>query len=117
MSSMSTHDTTELSLAFAVTTFGMPTPAASLARVGRIDKPDRHARALRLVADELSQLAESPIALSCSFRFPNRRPRADVRQVFQRNRPLRVFGFLNKLLCNAMVGVSLKAALFAGQFP
>ena len=35
---MVTRDTTEFSLAFAVATFGVPTGAASLAGMGRIDK-------------------------------------------------------------------------------
>lgn len=117
MSSMPTHDTTKLSLAFAVTAFRMPTGVASLAGVSRIHQDNPHTSKPCLVADKLSQLAESPIAVSRPSRFPYRRPRANVRQVFKRNRPLRVFGFLNKLLCNAMVRILLKAPLLARQFP
>src|SRR5205823_3233037 len=100
MSSMPTHDTTELSLTFPVAAFGMPASATPLAGVGRIDQRYRHTSQPRLVADECTQLAEGPIAVACPSRLPNRRPRPDVRQVFQRNRPLRVFGSLYKLFGN-----------------
>jgi hypothetical protein len=115
MSGMPTHDATELSLRAAVAAFRMPTGVASLAAFSRIDKRNRHANKSRLVANELPQLSKGPIAVSCSLRFPNRRPRANVRQIFQRNRPLRAFGLRNKLLCNAMVCILLKAVLFTRQ--
>src|SRR5258706_842484 len=115
MSSMPTHDETKLSLTFPVAAFGMPARATTLAGVGWIDKGNRHASKLRLVADELPQLAEGPIAVSRPSRFPCRRPRPDMRQVFQRNRSFRVFGFLNKLFCNTVVCVLLKPTLFASQ--
>ena len=114
---MPTHNTTELGLAFAVAAFGMPAAATSLAGVGRIDQSERHTRQPRLVADERSQLAEGPIAVSYPSRFPYRRPRADVPQVFQRNHTFRVFGFLDKLFCYAMVGILLKPTLFTSQLP
>jgi len=113
---MPTHNTTELGLAFSIAAFGMPTGVTALAGVGWIDQLDRHAGQPRLVADVLPQLTEGPIAVPCSSRLPNRRPRADMRQIFERNRTLRVFGFLNKLFCNPMVCVFLEAALFPGQF-
>jgi hypothetical protein len=99
---MPTHDTTELSLAFPVAALGMSTGAASLTGVGRSDKRNRHTCKLRLT-------------VSRSLRFPNRRPRANVPQLFQRNRPLRVFGFRNKLFCNVVVRILLKPALLASQ--
>ena len=117
MSPMPTHNTTELGLAFAVAAFGMPAAATSLAGVGRIDQSERHTRQPRLVADERSQLAEGPIAVSYPSRFPYRRPRADVPQVFQRNHTFPVFGFLDKLFCYAMVGILLKPTLFTSQLP
>jgi hypothetical protein len=107
-----THDTTKLSLAFAVAAFGMPACAASLTGIGRIDNPDRHTCALRLVVDKRSQLAEGPIALSCSLLWPcNPRPRANALEVFKHNRPLRAFGFGNQPLADVVVGICLKTPL------
>src|SRR5690242_5565960 len=108
---MTTHDTTKLGLAFAIAAFGMPTPTTALAGVLRVYQIDPDTRQPRLVADELPQLAKRPIAVSRPSRFPNRRPRANVRQIFQRNRPLRVFGFLNQPLADNVVRVFLKAPL------
>ncbi len=112
---MPAHDTTKHGLSDAVPAFRMPTDATSLTGVRWIDDHNRHACQPRLVADELPQLRKGPIAASRSFRFPYRRPRADVRQIFERNRPLRVFGFLNKTLADAMVRILLKPALTTGQ--
>jgi len=108
---MTTHDTTQFGLAFPVAAFGLSTGATSLAGVPRINQDNRHACESRLVADELPQLTKGPIAVSCSSRFPYRRPRANMRQVFQRNRSVRAFGFLDKPLADHVVGVFLKAPL------
>jgi len=97
MSSVTTHDTTELGLTLSVTAFCMPAGTTALAGVPRVYQSDRHPRQPRLVADELPQLAEGPIAVSCPSRFPNRCPLADMGQILQGNRALRVFGFLDKL--------------------
>ncbi len=82
------RDTTKHGLSGAVAAFRMPTGAASLTGVRRIDACNRNARQPRLGADELPHLCNGPIAVSRSFRFPYRCPRADARQVFKRNRPL-----------------------------
>ena len=67
---MVTRDTTKLGLALAVAAFGMATGATTLAGVGWIDQHYRHARFLRLVADEEPQLRERPIAVSRSLPCP-----------------------------------------------
>src|SRR5215207_5070741 len=103
---MTTHDTTKLGLAFAVAPFGMPTSATALTGVGWIDQFDPQSCALRLVVDELSQLAEGPIAVSCSLPWPfNPRPLANAAQIFERNRPLRAFGFGNQPLADVVVRI------------
>ena len=114
---MITHDTTELSLTFAITAFGMPTRAAPLRGVCSRDKPNQYTTKLRLVTDELPQLSEGPIAVPCSLRRPfNPRPRSDALEVFKCNRPLRAFGLPNKLLANNVIYVFLKALLATCQF-
>src|SRR5215210_2849636 len=100
---MITRDTTELGLAFTVAAVGIPTRAASLAGVGRIDKQYQHTTELHLVADKRPQLREGPIAVSCALpRAIHPRALANVRQVLQRNRPLHPagtrFGFGNQAL-------------------
>jgi hypothetical protein len=113
---MTTHDTTELGLRTAIAAFRVPTGATSLTGVGRIDRNDRHTRPQRFVADKRSQLAEGPIAVSCSLLWPsNPRPLTNAREVFQCNRPLCALGLGNQPLADHVVGVFLKAPLTAFQ--
>ena len=113
---MRTHDTTELSLAFAVTAFSMPTGATTLAGVSGIDKQCPHTGPLCFVADKRLQLAESPIAVSRSLPSPsNPRPLANAAQIFERNHPLRAFGFRNEPLADVVVGIFLKAPLATSE--
>src|SRR5262249_23924664 len=97
---------------FSVAAFGMPTGATALAGVGWIDQIDLYARASRLVADQRPQLSESPIAVSRSLPWPcNPRPLANTAQIFERNRPLRAFGFGNGPFADVVVRIFLKAPL------
>jgi hypothetical protein len=113
---MVAHDTTKLSLAFAIAAFGMPAGATALTGVGWIDHRYQHARELRLVADKETQLAEGPIAVSRSLLWPaNPRPRPNAAQIFEHNRPLRAFGFTQRVpdqpLADQVVRVFLKSTL------
>jgi hypothetical protein len=109
---MVTHDTTKLSLALAVTVFGVSTRAASLATVGWINQLKAHASALRLVANKHPQLSEGPIVVSCSLPRPlNPRPLTDALEVFKDDRPLRAFGFGNETLADDVFRIFLKASL------
>jgi hypothetical protein len=93
---MVAHDTTKLSLAFAIAALGMPAGATALTGVSWIDQRYRYTRLLRLVADKETQLAEGPITVSRSLFWPaNPRPRSDTLEIFKDNRPLRAFGFSN----------------------
>jgi hypothetical protein len=113
---MVTHDTTERGLILPIAAFGMPTGAASLAGVCWIDKSECHTRALRLVADKRPQLTKGPIAVSRSLPWPcNPRPLTNVRQIFQRNRPLRAFSLGNKPLADMVVRILLKAPLTTSE--
>ena len=111
-----THHTTKLGLALAVAPFCMPTRAASLAGVRRIDKPYANTRPHCLVADKRSQLREGPIAVLCSLPWPfNPRPLTNTLEILKNNRPLRAFGFGNETLANTVIGILLKASLAACQ--
>jgi hypothetical protein len=112
---MVTHDTTKLSLAFAIAAFRMSTRATSLAGVGRINQLDPHACQLRLVDDERPQLREAPIAVPRSLLPSNPCPRSDALEILKDDRPLRAFGFGNQPLANVVVGIFLKAPLAAGE--
>jgi hypothetical protein len=48
---------------------------------------------------------------------PNRGPRADVRQVFQRNPTRRVFGPRDQGFADAVVGMAAEVGLTAGKPP
>jgi diguanylate cyclase (GGDEF)-like protein len=104
---MTTHDTTELGLRTAIAAFRVPTGATSLTGVGRIDRNDRHTRPQRFVADKRTQLAEGPIAVSCSLLWPsNPRPLTNAREVFQCNRPLCALGLGNQPLADGVAVTS-----------
>ena len=94
--------------------------AAYVARLrggARVNEYHSNAAHLRFVADVLAKLVETPIAVFCALRFPN--PLlcafANTRQIFKGKRTASVFGFLNKLLGNRMVGMGLEATLFAAK--
>src|SRR5215211_3717981 len=113
---MVTHDTTKLGLAFAVAAFDVPAHTTALASVGRIDKRYRYTGSLRLIADKRSQLAEGPIAVSCSLPWPfNPRPLANALEILKNDHPLRAFGFGNQPLADLVVGVFLKSTLAASE--
>jgi hypothetical protein len=115
---MLTHDTTKLSLTFAVVTFGMSTRAASLAGVRWIDKRHPYAEVLRLVANKRPQLTEGPIAVSRSLPSPlNPRPRPYALAVFKDKRPLRAFGFGNEPLADVVIRILLKTPLVTSELP
>src|SRR5262245_29244722 len=105
---MLTHYTTEFSLTFAVASVVVPAGTAALAGVGWSHKPDWHSGSLGLIAHKRPQLREGPIVVSCSLLWPfNPRPLRNAAQVFQRNRPLRAFGFSNQPLADLVVGILL----------
>lgn len=109
---MLTHDTTEHRLRTAVCLFAVAADRTRAAGVARIYRHNRDACSLRLVADELPQLSKGPIAVSCPLLWPSSpRPLANMRQLFQRDRPLRAFSLCNEPLSDAVVRVLLKPSL------
>src|SRR6516165_5592370 len=82
----------ELSLTAPIPFVHIATTVAGPTRVARIDEDQRDTRPLCLIDQEVPQLSETPIVLLAALPGPNRDPVADVRQVFQHKRGLRVFG-------------------------
>lgn len=112
---MTAANTTERGLIRTVALVKRATSVARLRGVAGVNQHDRNAAQLRFVRDVRPKLAERPIAVSRAYRFPNPLlcSLADMRQIFKRQRSASAFGFLYKLLGNRVVGVGLKAALFA----
>ena len=78
---------------------------------------DGNTTQLSLIRDETSQLREGPGVECCALRPFSLHPRANVPQIFQRNRPLRAFGLRNNPFGETVVDVLGKPALLASQLP
>jgi hypothetical protein len=76
---------------------------------------DRHTLQRSFIDDKRPKLREGPGVECCALRPASLHPRANVRQLFQRNRPLRAFGLRNNPFGEAVVDVLGKAALLAGK--
>ncbi len=77
----------------------------------------RHTRQLSLVRDKGLQLSERPRMECCALRPSSPHPRANVRQVLQRDRPLCAFGRRNNPFGKAVIDMFGKPALFPRQLP
>jgi hypothetical protein len=95
----------------------MPTGRTCSRGIPRIDQVDRHTTQLSFVADERPELRECPGVECCALRPPSLHPRANMRQVFQRNRPLRAFGLRNNPFGEGVVNPDGKSALLTRQVP
>ena len=113
MVSMSTRPTAELTLALAVRLLGMTARMTSLRCMSWVNEYHRYALESCLVGDEVLQLIECPTQSLRSLRLPNRGARVDMRQVFHRDRPLAVFGFLNKMLGDTVIFIRAEAMFLA----
>src|SRR5690349_6546436 len=76
---------------------------------------DRDTTQLRFIADKATQLREGPGVERCALRPFSPDPRADMRQVFQRNRPLRAFSLRNNPFGESMVYPGRKSVLLTSQ--
>ena len=73
-------------MGFAIGLDGKAAPWATPAGVARIDGNDRDTREPRLVGHQLAKLTERPPIQTVALRSCGLNPRADVREVFNRNR-------------------------------
>jgi len=112
---MTATNTPERGLIGTVALVSRATDVTCLRGVTRVNEYNSNATHLSFVADVPAKLKEAPIAVFCTYRFPNRCALANMRQVFQRYCTGAAFGFLYKLLGNDVVGVRLKAALPAAH--
>lgn len=108
---MPTRYTSELGLGTAIRLLTVTTNRTGAACVARINRDNHYTLSLGLVIEKFSQLEEPPIVAPPSLRLPNRCPRANARQILDDYRTLRVFGFRNNPLTDAVVLVSLKPGL------
>ena len=77
---------------------------------------DRHTLQRSFIDDKRPKLRKSPGVECCALRPSSLHPRANVREVFQRNRSLRAFGLRNNPFGETVVDVVGKPALLSGQF-
>lgn len=103
--------TDKLGLRLAVSLFTVTASRTRAACVARVNVKDAHARNFRLVFREISELPKSPIGMLSALGFPSLSPLANACQFLHGNRLIRAFGFLNELLGNAVIYITLMAAL------
>jgi len=66
---------------------------------------------VRLVGDELPELAEAPGMLDAPLRLANREPLADALELLQRDAATCVLGLRDQVLANDVVGVAGETGL------
>ena len=70
----------------------------------------------RLIGDKSLQLCETPRMECCALRPTSLDPRADVRQIFHSNRPLRAFGLRNNPFGENVVDLLGKSIFLTGEY-
>ncbi len=81
--------------------------------VARINLKQWHACEPCFVGDELFELIERPVSVSCPLRLPNRDPRAYPCQILYSDSSMRALGLLHDTLANDVIRVLLEVSLFA----
>lgn len=76
---------------------------------------DRHTRQLSFVRNKSLQLSETPGVECCALRPSSPHPRANVRQIFDGNRPLCAFGLRNNLFRNYMIDMFGEPRFLTGE--
>ncbi len=88
-----------------------------LGSIGRINIRNWHTSNGCLVANKLPKLIKTPRAMSMSLNLGlDRCPLSDAFEIFKGDQRRGVYGFLDKLLGNAMIGVSLEPSLMTRKF-
>ena len=103
MSSETARQAHKRGLGFAVLFRALSTNWTRARGITRVYVVDRHPRQLRLIADKAPQLRECPTMQRGALRPASPHPRANVRQIFQRYRPLRAFGLRHDLLTHVVI--------------
>jgi hypothetical protein len=110
MERMSAPETGELVLTPSIPFIDIATPRAGPAGVAWVHEHNRNPCLLGFIPDKRPQLPEAPTGMLVALAFANRYPAANVRQLFEHQRGLRVFGIRHKLFRNAIIGPPPKAA-------
>ncbi len=95
----------------------MPADRTGARGIPGINEVDGYAQECSLIDDKRPKLRECPGVKCCALRPSSLHPRANVREFFQRNRPLRAFGLRNNPFGKTVVDVFGKPALLTGQLP
>ena len=78
---------------------------------------ERNSLAYRLIRDKRLQLGEAPRVECCALRPSSPHPRANVRQIFDGNRPLCAFGLRNNPFGETVVDVFGEPSFLPSQNP
>lgn len=108
--------TNKLGLAFTIRFVAIPARATSARSVARVYHNQRNASQSSLVVNKDAKLRERPVSMFGSLSALNGCPLSNAGQFLNGNRSLCALRFRDKILANAVIGVSLKAALSAAQF-
>lgn len=114
---MTARDAEEGGLIGSVLLIDVSTLSALPGRVAGIDEDQRDASTFRLVSNERTKLAESPVAQSRALIATGRYPAADALEAFKSDPASGAFSVQHDSLGNHVIGVFLEPRLFAGQFP
>jgi hypothetical protein len=115
MGVMPTTYTGEFGLRLPALFRDVPTFRAGMASIAWIDQDHKDPRPLGFVRHKIAQLPKTPIGVLIALASTNRRPASDVRQVFEHQHCLRVFGLHHKLFGNCMVHPPLEPRLESCQ--
>lgn len=107
--------TRKTGLAFPVALVGIPARAALPARVARIDGNNRNSGLLGLVLHKTSQLPKGPVVQAFPLLFVGLNPRADMRQIFERDTEAGAFRSGDNCFGNTVIFVFLKSLLLAAD--
>jgi hypothetical protein len=88
---------------------------AGSAGVAGVDIEHRNSGQLRLIGDEVAQLAKCPVVKSCALWATGLNARADTLEIFKGDRPARALRLRHDRFGYAVIGVCLEPPLFSGK--
>ena len=110
---MVTLPTLETFLRATIQLFDMATQRTFTRSISRVDGNDLDACQFRLVLNIAPKLTEAPTAQFSASGFLNPNPRTNALQIFEDNRPIRVFSLLDYFLADLVVEIRSIASLFS----
>lgn len=102
-------------MSFAIGFIHTTTCRTRPAGIAWVNRDNSHSGEFCLVLNFLAQIVKRPVAMPCPLLSTNRYPVADATQVFKGDTASSVFRLLHDTLTDRVVGVFLKARLFAAE--